>query len=209
MEFQKIYTSENAKNILIKYLLKRNNNIDWSNFLEKNFGRPDLYILKKIKSALWIDKDEEYELYDSLLYIDYYTKLLNKYDLKKKNISILTYINSELFPEYLIKTLNRKINILEQVLNIYSIEYKSYDNIIEAYNNSEFIVLTGSITIPSIESLEIKELFNKNINKLILDNEYSIVKNIDEIKAYNIIHLIENYLYDEDSSIYKYYYVVI
>lgn len=209
MEIQKIYTSENAKNILIKYLLKQNNNIDWSNFLEKNFGRPDLYILKKIKSALWIDKDEEYELYDSLLYIDYYTKLLNKYDLKKKNISILTYINSELFPEYLIKTLNRKINILEQVLNIYSIEYKLYDNIIEAYNNSEFIVLTGSITIPSIESLEIKELFNKNINKLILDNEYSIVKNIDEIKAYNIIHLIENYLYDEDSSIYKYYYVVI
>lgn len=194
--FKKIYFNDNLKQKLIEYLLTKNVNIDWENILNKYISKNDIDILKQIKNKIWIDKSEEYYIENNIM--EYYTTLINKYNLYDKNIIIMDIKN--ILSENLNNILIEKINSLKTLLNIYNFKY-SISTDIKIIRKYDFIIPVASLTYNQ------QELNSLNKEKLIIDNYFSICIDSEYIYLYNLIHLIENYLYDDNTEKYDYEYI--
>lgn len=158
-----------VKTGLINYLTEINENINWTEFLNKYGNLNDEQILKRIKSLTWIDKDLSYNN-ESLnsSYFRYYTSLINKFiPLFKSNKIYILGVNpkndNDIIDEFLLE-INQKINVIHRLLNIYNIQYEDVTSI---SGNEKIVLPTGSITFPNPT-----ELF-KNFTGLIIPDDFN------------------------------------
>lgn len=118
---------------LIDYLYTINENINWTDFLNRYGTLSDTKILKRIRSLIWIDKSIEYDsgMDNSIKLFDYYMNMLSKFMpiLYVNTIHIIppnTTINTPVIDEF-IQELNEKYSILRRILDILQIEYSIID----------------------------------------------------------------------------------
>lgn len=119
-----------VKTRFVEYLMSINENINWLDFLNKYGTLPDVKILKRIRSLIWIDKSIDYDpiTYVTTKYFKYYISLLMKFvPIIRKHGPIYvippkTAENSPLIDEFQYD-LDMRFSILKRVLNMMRIEY--------------------------------------------------------------------------------------
>jgi hypothetical protein len=177
---------------VIVYLSNLNPNIKWNEFLDNSVGRSDNYILSRIKSLVWVDKSDGIESIDeSIQYLDYYTDLLNKYDIRYKSVYIIVPADNYL-PEYISIILNRKLKTLHSILELYNIQYFDVEPA-NIKNTDMFVIPLGYITYDIINIIK---------NPMIRDSFHNFYSNDSELILNNIILAIEAYIHDEPPGIY-------
>lgn len=129
----------------------KNPNIDWISFLNEHISRDERYLMKRIKSLLWVDKQLDYEQkYNNEHWFRYYTHLLNKYndelhdrvcvldipDTTTNGLDILTSIISD------------KLNVLQRMLCMLGVDYK----LVKSYDDTDSVLIpTASVLYSSYE----------------------------------------------------------
>lgn len=186
---------------LINFLYEINENVDWNDFVNKNFSLPDEKILNRIKSLVWVDKDLEYDtgLQENMNLFQYYTNLLNKYlpIIHKPDcvVYILDFPKNEEdkanIDEFIIDEIKSKLNVLCRLLTHMNIKYElispstSTSSTTAATINSQI-----NIVIPtcSIAYKQPNSLFQSFSGIIVADNYYNIYIN-DYEKELNFFKL--------------------
>lgn len=177
------------KNDLVKYLSSINENINWSEFLNKYGTLDDERILKRIRSLIWIDKNLDHnETSLNSTYFQHYTILINKFItlFKKDKIYILNpdpENSNDIIDEFLFE-INQKINVIHRLLNIYNIKYEDITSI---SGEEKIIIPTGSITFANPT-----KLFNKFKGLIIPDSFNNICFSEKDEILNNVILRIES-----------------
>lgn len=152
-----LFANMNAvKTRLVDYLYSINENINWTDFLNRHGTMSDVRILKRIRSLIWVDKSIEYEsvMHSSTNYFKYYISLLFKFVpilYKDERIYVIPPKNAQkpsILDEFQIDV-ESKFSILKRVLNIMNIGYTVID--MEKINDSDvsnmkILIPLGSIT---------------------------------------------------------------
>lgn len=69
------------KQRVVEYMLTINENVNWLDFFNQYGTLPDVKILRRIRSLVWVDKSIEYDtiMYSTVKYFKYYVMLLMKF----------------------------------------------------------------------------------------------------------------------------------
>lgn len=156
-----------VKDGLLKFLILTYENFHWSVFINKYANSSDISILKRIKAAVWIDKDINNDAIDGpicgeltndhrseIKYFMYYTQLLNAYMSQIKRHNNVVYVltlnptNELNIIDEFITEITYKIDILHRILNIYGIDYVDTSDVSSLSN--VIIFSTGSISYSDI-----------------------------------------------------------
>ena len=132
---------------LIDYLTEVNENVNWTEFLNRYGTLGDEKILKRIRALTWVDKDLSRD--DLPNYFEHYTKLINKfYPLFSKGANKVSILipdvknENDVIDEFMVE-LDQKVSTLHRLLDIYSIPYEDASTIT---GNEKIVIPTGSVT---------------------------------------------------------------
>lgn len=182
---------------LVKCLTLLNENIDWTEFLNKNASRDDLSILKRMRTFLWTDKNIDYSPPNlNKIYWEYYTSLLMKFlpILPKSKIGIISE-GSHPLPDELLDRIRHKLSIVQQWLSSRNIPYTLISD--TSFSNYSIIIPTCALThsdldLKTFKGLVIPDDFwnicftdeDKYINEIMLRVETMSYSNIPEDELY-------------------------
>lgn len=192
-----------VKSRLVDYLTSINENINWDDFLTKYGTLPDLKILKRIRSLVWIDKSIEYtpHTYTTAKYFEYYMSLLMKFKPildKYSPIWILPPKTSSLIDEFQYD-LDSKFSILKRTLTMMGYKFELID-ITKINPEMKVLIPLGSICYDNANQIL------SNFNGLIIPDGYNnicIDKN-DEIMNNFILNINSLMMSADDvSNIYR------
>lgn len=201
---------QHVKPELISYLTTINENINWTEFLNKFGTLDDERIMKRIRSLVWTDKSINPDLKSANSeYFDYYTKMINKFLplLRRHKPYILTSCESNphgIIDEF-ISAVNQKVSVLHRILTLYGITYTDTTSISP---DMKVVFPTASITykdptsmFSSFKGIVIPDDFNNicftdkdvTLNTIILHIESIRASNLDEktllTKTYGMLEM--------------------
>lgn len=174
-----MFTLDNVNQYVV-YLAFKNSNIDWVEFFNNNIGHNDKYILKRIRSLLWVDKSVEYtNTYHNEYWFRYYTHLLSAYDLTEyigssKHLYILDMpddLKGAL--DWLVSAVADKLSVLKRLLQMLDIQYTCIHSL--DVKNDALLIPTASILYPGITPLY-NSIIHDSLNN-ICANECELVIN--------------------------------
>ena len=180
----------------IQWLETQNMNINWANVIRKWQTMDNNQIFKDIKAKCWYDKDlTDYENdIDGSETYEHYNKILGAYDLKNKKIAILNVKKTDNIPEEMYEEIRLNIKILSNILRFRQINFDLINNVSDKY---DYIICSGSFCYDNI----------KMSKKLIIDDQFSVIKNNNDEIVKRTILTTRNWLRYDDNTIYNYYFI--
>lgn len=183
-----------------------NENINWLDFLNKYGTLPDVKILKRIRSLIWIDKSIDYDpvTYVTTKYFKYYVTLIMKFaPIVRKHgpvyiIPPKTAEDSPLIDEFQYD-LNMRFSILKRVLSMMRVEYE----VIDMETVDDRVIKSMNILLPlgSICYDNVNEVF-KSFTGLVIPDGYENIcfTKDDEILNTFILNIKSLMMSSEDVS---------
>lgn len=173
---------------VINYLISINENINWVEFFNKFSTYPDVKILKRIKSLVWIDKSIDYESSQDNItkYFKYYLRLLSKF------ISVMN-VNG---PIYIIPPKSEENDLIEEFYQDIMVRYSVLKRILKIMNISFEVIDMNKLDVDKVSKMKLLiplgsicyndlKIFENNFKGIVIPDGFDNICETEEDEIYN------------------------